>query len=424
MWKQLILFWAFFCSLCSWKVCAGFDWVALPYGLTPDYSDCVGLYSSSLETYEGFLWVAHYDSSEKGLKVDSHGYTVGGIHVGGLIYCVAYAIPLTDTIAQKNDIRLFYDEQYGFCLFDYTEKKVAFPTRSDFQSFDCLALYTSTEKANGIVPLNPAGKTNIFDYSYSMPRTDARVGYQSSDYRTFFKELDVKGLQTGATVRPDVIDYPETSFPSNWRKNARIFTTSDWSSFIVEQLRRLSDSYDSDGGGLADQSEWDASDHSRLSYYWDDPEDDVQYLPGVQQVELIGGGSVSLDPPTFDGAPPFEFSDEFGLGPESSDWSQKVLDSASALRDKLEPLRGRFLPLFSDLQDVDPVHRVQFDSVNQIGFVSSIPIDFSFDFSGASLGSSVASALSLMRSVLVVLIYAVLIWIVFSDVTKKGQKDD
>ena len=382
------------------------------------------MYSSALETYEGFLWIAHYNSKEKGLKTDSHGYTVGGIEVGGLIYCVAYAIPLTDTIAQKNDIRLFYDEQYGFCLFDYTEKKVAFPTRSDFQSFDCLALYTSTEKANGIVPLNPAGKTNIFDYSFSMPRTDARVGYQSSDYRTFFKELDVKGLQTGATVRPDVIDYPETSSPSNWRKNARIFTTSDWSSFIVEQLRRLSDSYDSDGGGLADQSEWDASDHSGLSYFWNDPDDDIQYLPGVQQVELIGGGSVSLDPPTFDGAPPFEFSDEFGLGPESSDWSQKVLDSASALRDKLEPLRGRFVPLFSDLQEVDPVHRVQFNSVNQIGFLSSIPIDFSFDFSGSSLGSSVASALSLMRSVLVVLIYAVLIWIVFSDVTKKGQKDD
>lgn len=424
MWKQLILSWVCFSSLCFSKVFAGFEWVSLPYGLTPDYSDCVGLYSSSLETYEGFLWIAHYDSTEKGLKTDSHGYTVGGIEVGGLIYCVAYAIPLTDTIAHKNDIRLFYDEQYGFCLFDYTEKKVAFPAPSDFQSFDCLALRDSTKNANGKVPLNPAGKTNIFDYSFSMPRTDALTGYQSSNYRSFFKELEVRGVQKGVTVRPDVIDYPSSNFPPGWRRNARIFTSSDWSSFIVEQLRRLSDSYDSDGGGLADQSEWDGSDYQGLTYYWNDPDDDIQYKPGVQQVELIGGGSVTLDPPYFDEAPAFEFSDDFGLGPESSDWSQKVLDSASALREKLEPLRGRFLPLFSDLQEVDPVHRVQFESVNQIGFVSSIPIDFSFDFSGSSLGSSVASALSLMRSVLVVLIYAVLIWIVFSDVTKKGQKDD
>lgn len=425
MWKQLILSWVCFSSLCFSKVSAGFDWIALPYGLTPDYSDCVGLYSSALETYEGFLWVAHYDSTEKGLKIDSHGYTVGGLEVGGLIYCVAYAIPLTDTIAHKNDIRLFYDDQYGFCLFDYTEKKVAFPQFSDFQSFDCLALRDSTKKANGKVPLNPAGKTNIFDYSFSMPRTEALTGYQSSNYRSFFKELDVKGVQTGLTVLPDVIDYPSSDFPQGWRRNARIFTSSDWSSFIVEQLRRLSDSYDSDGGGLADQNEWDASDYQSLTYYWSDPSDDVQYLPGVQQVEFIGG-SENFDPPTFDEPPAFEFPEGFDLGPDSSDWSQKVLDASSQLRDKLEPLRGRFLPLFEDLKDVDPVHRVQFNSSNKIGFLSSIPINLDFDFSGASLGSPVVSALSLIRSVLVVLIYAVLIWVIFSDVTKreKGADDD
>lgn len=426
MWKQLTLYLACFFSLFSSKVSEGFEWVALPSGLKPDYSDCVGLYSSALETYEGFLWIAHYDSTEKGLKTDSNGYTVGGLEVGGLIYCVAYAIPLTDTIAHKNDIRLFYDDQYGFCLFDYTEKKVAFPQFSDFQSFDCLALELSTKSCNGKVPLNPAGKMNIFDYSFSMPRTERLVGYQSSNYRSFFKELEVRGVQSGLNVRPDIIDYPATNFPVNWKNNARIFTTSDWSSFIVEQLRRLSDSYDSDGGGLADQSEWDASDHKSLTYFWDDPSDDVQYLPGVQQVEFIGGGSENFDPPTFDEAPPFEFPDGFDLGPDSSDWSQKVLDASSQLRDKLEPLRGRFLPLFEDLKDVDPVHRVRFNSSNKIGFLSSIPINLDFDFSGGSLGSPVVSALSLIRSVLVVLIYAVLIWVIFCDVTKreKGVEDD
>lgn len=422
MWRQLILFLVFCFFLSFLKVCGAYEWVPGTVGSynTGDWQKMAGMYSTALPGFDGWLWAAYCRNS---LETDSKGFVKGKFEVGGLMYCVAYAVRVSSS---DDEIRLQYHENSsgeGFYLFNTVTKELANLELADCQKFDCIALYMSSAGANGRVPLNPGARLNIFDYAYSMPRTDARIGFQSSNYRDFFKRCQVQGLQTGESVTPDTIDINYTG--SQWFPCARIFTTSDFSAFITEQLRRLSDSYDSDGGGLADQNEWDSSDHSSLVYYWNDPEDDVQYLPGVQQVEVIPGGNVDLDPPPFEGPPSFQMPEGFDLGPESSDWVQKVTDSVEAVREKLEPLRGRFLPLFNDLEKVDPVLRVQFSSDNKTGFVSSIPIDFSFDFSGQSLGSSVASSLHLIRSVLVVLIFAVVLWIMIRDITKKeGSNDD
>lgn len=434
MWRRLILFWVFCCSLFSLRVSEGFEWVTYDKDHSSKKFSTGGLAGSDHASFNGWLYAfAFKTTADNVLNQDSNGFYFGMLQSSKLFYSVAYAVNIS---AEDTDHFWYHLEYYqgadynGWYLFrEYkvdiqmaSPDSIAKLTDSDFTTWDIVGLSMSSADADGTVPINPGRGLSIFDYSFSLPRKKFETTRQSAYYRDFFSKLEPKGNNKGLSPVPVLVDQ---STGGVFSRNLRLLQTHEFSAFLVEQLRRLSSSYDSDGGGRPDYQEWDGS-GSSLVYYWNNPEDDFQPLPGVQQVEYIGGGSVDFDPPTFDEPPAFEFPEGFDLGPDSSDWSQKVLDASSQLRDKLEPLRGRFLPLFEDLKDVDPVHRVQFNSSNKIGFLSSIPINLDFDFSGAALGSPVVSALSLIRSVLVVLIYAVLIWVIFCDVTRreKGADDD
>lgn len=434
MWKLLTLYLACFFSLFSSKVSEAFEWQTYNKDHHSTQYLTGGLAGSDHASFKGWLYAfAYKTTADNVLNQDGNGFYFGMLQSSKLFYSVAYAVNIS---SEDTDHFWYYLEYYqgadynGWYLFRKYKvdiqmappDSIAKVTDSDFTTWDLVGLSMSPADADGSVPINPGRGLSIFDYSFSMPRKKFDATRQSAYYRDFFSKLEPKGNNRGLSPAPLLVDQ---STGGVYSRNLRLFQTHEFSSFLVEQLRRLSSAYDSDGGGRPDYQEWDGS-GSSLVYYWNNPEDDFQPLPGVQQVEFIGGGSVDFDPPTFDEPPAFEFPEGFDLGPDSSDWSQKVLDASSQLRDKLEPLRGRFLPLFEDLKDVDPVHRVQFNSSNKIGFLSSIPINLDFDFSGGSLGSPVVSALSLIRSVLVVLIYAVLIWVIFSDVTKreKGADDD
>ena len=434
MWKRLTLFWVFCCSLFFSKVSEAFEWETYNKDHHSTQYLTGGLAGSDHASFNGWLYAfAYKTTADNALNQDGNGFYIGMLQSSKLFYSVAYAVNIS---SEDTDHFWFYLEYYqgadynGWYLFRKYKvdiqmappDSIAKLTDSDFTTWDLVGLSMSSADADGSVPINPGRGLSIFDYTFSMPRKKFDTTRQSAYYRDFFSKLEPKGNNKGLSPDPVLVDQ---STGNVYSRNLRIFQTHEFSSFLVEQLRRLSSAYDSDGGGRPDYQEWDGS-GSSLVYFWNNPEDDFQPLPGVQEVDFIGGGSVDFEPPTFDEAPPFEFPDGFDLGPDSSDWSQKVLDASSQLRDKLEPLRGRFLPLFEDLKDVDPVHRVEFASSNKIGFLSSIPINLDFDFSGGSLGSPVVSALSLIRSVLVVLIYAVLIWVIFCDVTKreKGADDD
>lgn len=434
MWRRLILSWVFCCSLFSLRASEGFEWQTYNKDHASTQFSTGGLAGSDHASFKGWLYAfAYKTTADNALKQDSNGFYFGMLQTSKLFYSVAYVV----NISSEDTDHFWYHLEYyqgadynGWYLFRKykVDSQLAPPdsiaklTDSDFTTWDLVGLSMSSADADGSVPINPGRGLSIFDYSFSMPRKKFDAIRQSAYYRDFFSKLEPKGNNRGLSPEPVLVDL---STGGVYSRNLRLFQTAEFSSFLVEQLRRLSSAYDSDGGGRPDYQEWDGS-GSSLVYFWDNPEDDFQPLPGVQEVDFIGGGSVDFEPPTFDEAPPFEFPDGFDLGPDSSDWSKKVLDASSQLRDKLEPLRGRFLPLFADLKDVDPVHRVEFNSSNKIGFLSSIPINLDFDFSGGSLGSPVVSALSLIRSVLVVLIYAVLIWVIFCDVTKreKGDQDD
>lgn len=434
MWRRLILSWVFCCSLFSLKVCGAFEWETYNKDHHSTQYSTGGLAGSDHASFKGWLYAfAYKTTADNVLNQDSNGFYFGMLQTSKLFYSVAYVV----NISSEDTDHFWYHLEYyqgadynGWYLFRKykVDTQLAPPdsiaklTDSDFTTWDLVGLSMNSSDADGSVPINPGRGLSIFDYSFSMPRKKFDATRQSAYYRDFFSKLEPKGNNRGLSPDPVLVDL---STGGVYSRNLRLFQTAEFSSFLVEQLRRLSSAYDSDGGGRPDHQEWDGS-GSSLVYFWDNPEDDFQPLPGVQEVDFIGGGSVDFEPPTFDEAPAFEFPEGFDLGPDSSDWSQKVLDASSQLRDKLEPLRGRFLPLFEDLKDVDPVHRVQFASSNKIGFLSSIPINLDFDFSGGSLGSPVVSALSLIRSVLVVLIYAVLIWVIFCDVTKreKGADDD
>lgn len=436
MWKQLTLYLACFFFLFSLKVSEGFEWESYDQETASKSLrfSSGGVAGSDHPSFNGWLYAfAYKTTSDNAINQDGSGFFFGMLHAGKLFYSVAYALDISSEDLEHFWYSLIYFQGSGYdgwYLFRTYKVDISTAppdslaklTRYDFTTWDIVGLSMSSADADGSVPINPGRGLSIFDYTFSMPRKKFDATRQSAYYRDFFSKLEPKGNNKGLSPAPVLVDL---SSGGVYSRNLRLFQTSEFSSFLVEQLRRLSSSYDSDGGGRPDYEEWDGS-GSSLVYFWNNPEDDFQPLPGVQQVEFIGGGSVDFEPPTFDEAPPFEFPDGFDLGPDSSDWSQKVLDASSQLRDKLEPLRGRFLPLFEDLKDVDPVHRVRFNSSNEIGFLSSIPINLDFDFSGGSLGSPVVSALSLIRSVLVVLIYAVLIWVIFCDVTKreKGADDD
>ena len=223
MWRQLILFLVFCFSLSFLKVCEAYEWVPGTAGSynTGDWQKMAGMYSTALPGFDGWLWAAYCRNS---LETDSKGFVKGKFEVGGLMYCVAYAVRVSSS---DDEIRLQYHENSpgeGFYLFNTVTKEIANLDLSECQKFDCIALYMSSASANGRVPLNPGARLNIFDYSYSMPRTDARIGFQSSNYRDFFKRCQVQGFQTGETVKPDVIDIDYTG--AQWFPCARIFLTS------------------------------------------------------------------------------------------------------------------------------------------------------------------------------------------------------
>lgn len=432
MWKRLTLYLACFFSLFSSKASEAFEWETYNKDHHSTQYLTGGLAGSDHASFKGWLYAfAYKTTADNALNQDGNGFYFGMLQSSKLFYSVAYAV----NISSEDTDHFWYHLEYyqgadynGWYLFRKYKvdiqmappDSIAKLTDFDFTTWDLVGLSMSSADADGTVPINPGRGLSIFDYSFSLPRKKFDTTRQSAYYRDFFSKLEPKGNNRGLSPAPLLVDQ---STGGVYSRNLRLFQTHEFSSFLVEQLRRLSSAYDSDGGGRPDYQEWDGS-GSSLVYYWNNPEDDFQPLPGVQQVEFIGGGSVDFDSPIFDEAPPFEFPDGFDLGPDSSDWSQKVLDASSQLRDKLEPLRGRFLPLFEDLKDVDPVHRVEFASSNKIGFLSSIPISLDFDFSGGSLGSPVVSVLSLIRSVLVVLIYAVLIWVIFCDVTRREKGED
>lgn len=436
MWKQLILYWACFFSLFSSKVSGAFEWKNYDSN-HGSFNYGIGGISSSLHpSFDGWLYgFAYKTTSDNSIKQDENNVYVGKLEAGNVYIAVCYAVNIS---AENLDSRNYYLKYYTGGKYNgwyiYSEPKVETTGSQDFISnisssdlsrWDIAGLTFDSSEYNGSVPINPGAGLNIFDYSYSLPRSSYKDKNQSGYYRNLFSSASVLGYNTGFQVVPQMVDLPANVSGGRYCENFRIFSTNDFSSFLVEQLRRLSSSYDSDGGGVPDFQEWDGS-GSSLVYFWDDPEDDSQYIPGVQRVEVVGGQDVgSLDPPYFDAPPSFNMRQSFGLGPENSSWTAKIRNMSWSLREKLQPLRGRFSPLFEDLEEVSPVHRVQFDSNNKIGFLSSIPIDLTFDFSGASLGSSVVSALSILRAVLVVLIYAVLIWVIFCDITKReSSKDD
>lgn len=435
MWRRLILSWVFCCSLFSSKVFEGFEWETYDRDKAQASTrfSVGGLAGSDHSSFKGWLYgFAYKTTADNALNQDSSGFYFGMLQAGKLFYGVAYAVDISSLDHHLYWYSLAYYQGSGYNgWYLYQTPAVDLPggsnndflaklTPSDFTTWDLVGLSMTSADADGSVPINPGRGLSIFDYSFSMPRKKLDPTRQSAYYRDFFSKLEPKGNNRGLSPDPVLVDQ---STGGVYSRNLRLLQTHEFSVFLVEQLRRLSSSYDSDGGGRPDYQEWDGS-GSSLVYFWNNPEDDFQPLPGVQEVDFIGGGSVDFDPPPFDEPPAFEFPDGFDLGPDSSDWSQKVLDASSKLRDKLEPLRGRFLPLFEDLKEVDPVHRVEFASSNKIGFLSSIPINLDFDFSGGSLGSPVVSALSLIRSVLVVLIYAVLIWVIFSDVTRRDKGED
>ena len=434
MWRRLILFLGFCCSLFSLRDCGAFEWETydLETARKSVRFSTGGVAGSDHPSFSGWLYAFAYKTTEdNALNQDGSGFYFGMLQAGKLFYSVAHCLDISSEDLEHFWYSLIYFQGSGYdgwYLFRTYKVDISTAppdslaklTRYDFTFWDILGLSMTSADADGSVPINPGRGLSIFDYSFSMPRKKFDATRQSAYYRDFFSKLEPKGNNRGLAPVPLLVDLNTGGVYS---RNLRLFQTAEFSSFLVEQLRRLSNAYDSDGGGRPDHQEWDGS-GSSLVYFWDNPEDDFQPLPGVQEVDFIGGGSVNLDPPYFDEAPAFEFPEGFDLGPDSSDWSKKVLDASSQLRDKLEPLRGRFLPLFEDLKDVDPVHRVQFASSNKIGFLSSIPINLDFDFSGGSLGSPVVSALSLIRSVLVVLIYAVLIWVIFSDVTRREKEAD
>lgn len=434
MWKLSILFWVCFFSLCFSKVYGAFNWQIYDKNHDSKNVPVYGLDDSEEKPFQGWLFGFLPNSiNGQGISKDSNNVFNGRIQRAGVYYAVFYAVDISPDYDDNYQyfLRYYLGGKYnGWCVFredlrGVQPDAITVIYSSDLSIWDGVGLYGNSSDVDGKVPINPGAGLNIFDYSYSMPRSKYDQDYQSSHYMAFFKSLEVNGENKGQPVSPLTIDLPPGVSSDMYTRSVRLFQTSDFSAFLVEQLRRLSSAYDSDGGGCPDFQEWDGLSVG-LVYYWNDPADDLQYIPGVQKVEVVGGQDVgTLDPPYFEGPPSFNMPDSFPLGPDSSDWSSKFQAMTSALRDKLEPLRGRFSPLFEDLQEVSSVHRVQFESKNSIGFESSIPVDLSFDFSGGSLGSSVVSALSIIRAVLVVLIYAVLIWVIFCDITKReSSKDD
>ena len=436
MWRLSILSLAFCCSFLSLKVCGAFEWEIFDkdHG---SFTYGIGGISSSLHpSFDGWLYgFAYKTTSDNTIKQDANNVYVGKLEAGNVYIGVCYAVNIS---AENLESRNYYLKYYsggkynGWYIFSQAKFEttgsqdfISEISSSDLSRWDVVGLTFDSSEYSGSVPINPGAGLSIFDYSYSLPRTTYKDKNQSGYYRDLFSRASVLGYNTGSQVVPQMVDLPANVSGGRYCENFRIFNTSDYSGFLVEQLRRLSSDYDSDGGGCPDFQEWDGL-SAGLVYYWNDPADDLQYIPGVQKVEVVGGQDVgTLEPPFFDGPPSFNMPDSFPLGPDNSDWSSKFQAMTSALRDKLEPLRGRFSPLFEDLEEVSPVHRVQFQSKNFIGFESSIPIDLSFDFSGGSLGSSVVSALSKIRAVLVVLVYAVLLWVIFCDIMKREtQKDD
>lgn len=335
MWRRLILSLVFCCFLCFSKVSEGFEWETYD----PDKAQASIRYSvggvsgSDHSSFNGWLYgFAYKTTADNSLNQDSSGFYFGMLQAGKLFYGVAYAVDISSLDHHLYWYSLAYYQGSGYNgwylyrtwavdppLGGSSSDVLAKLSDSDFTTWDIVGLSMNSEDADGTVPINPGRGFSIFDYTFSMPRKKFDATRQSAYYRDFFSKLEPKGNNKGLSPAPVLIDQ---STGNVYSRNLRLFQTHEFSAFLVEQLRRLSSAYDSDGGGRPDYQEWDGS-GSSLVYFWDNPEDDFQPLPGVQEVDFIGGGSVNLDPPTFDEPPAFEFPNGFDLGPDSSDWSQK-----------------------------------------------------------------------------------------------------
>lgn len=107
MWRQLILFLAFCFFSFSWKACGAYEWEPGTVGAynIGDWQKMAGMYSTALPGFDGWLWAGYCRDS---IATDSKGFVKGKFEVGGLMYCVAYAVRVSSSNEEKKQAFLFF----------------------------------------------------------------------------------------------------------------------------------------------------------------------------------------------------------------------------------------------------------------------------------------------------------------------------